>query len=215
VSTESPGRRADAEAQLLEELRFSASLCTGALESPDMAGEEPLAAAAHLVAAADRTLHRFVAAARDQGTSWAQIGSVLGISRQAAQKRFSSPPQRVRAETATPDPVLVARAVEVMEHAAAGEPDLLDAIASPRMRRALGEDGVAPVLAGVEPIFGACLARTDPEARVIAQVTLVSAREHRERADAIVRVSLTAEGRLLGLHYDVAEPSTLGSDQEP
>ncbi|UEJ82949.1 hypothetical protein Bra3105_01025 [Brachybacterium halotolerans subsp. kimchii] len=215
MSIEGPGRPADADAQLLEELRFSASLCTSALESAGTAGEEPLAAAAHLVASADRTLHRFVAAARDQGTSWAQIGSVLGITRQAAQKRFSAPPQRVLAEAATPDPALVARAVEVMEHAATGDAALLDAIASPRMRAALGEDGAAPVLAGVEPIFGACLSREAPEARVIAQVTLVSAREHRERADAIVRVSLTAEGRLLGLHYDVAEPSTPGSLQSP
>ncbi|MCG7308579.1 hypothetical protein [Brachybacterium sp. ACRRE] len=215
MSTERPGRRADAEAQLLEELRFSASLCTSALGSGEMGGEESLAAAAQLVSSADRTLHRFVAAARAEGISWAHIGSVLGISRQAAQKRFSSPPQRVLAEAESPDPALVSRAVEVMEHAAAGEADLLDAIASPRMRRALGEAGAAPVLAGVEPVFGACLGRGRPEARVIAQVTLVSAREHRERADAMVRVSLTAEGRLLGLYYDVAEPDTLDVVPEP
>ncbi|MFE5775424.1 hypothetical protein [Brachybacterium sp. NPDC056505] len=215
MSTERPVRGADAEAQLLEELRFSASLCTSALGSAEMGGEESLAAAAQLVASADRTLHRFVAAARAEGTSWAHIGSILGITRQAAQKRFSSPPRRVIAEAETPDPSLVARAVEVMEHAAAGEAELLDEIASPRMRRALGEGGAAPVLAGVEPVFGACLGRGTPEARVIARVTLVTARERRERVDATVSVSLTAEGRLLGLHYDVAEPSTLDAVREP
>jgi hypothetical protein len=214
VSTRPP-TAADAEAQLLGELRFSASLCTSALTGGDMAGEESLAAAAHLVAAADRTLHRFVAESRAQGLSWARIGATLGITRQAAQKRFSSPPQRVRAPSQPPDADLVSLAVEVMDRAAAGDPAFLDSLAGARMRRELGEGGVGPLLQGLEPIFGRRLSRTEPSARVIAQVAVVSAREHRELADAIVRVSLTADGQLLGLHYDFAPPKADGESGEP
>ena len=41
------------------------------------------------VATAERKLAESVAAARDNGRSWAQIAMVLGISRQAAQERYS------------------------------------------------------------------------------------------------------------------------------
>lgn len=47
--------------------------------------------AAHLVADEGRiTLHRWIDAARRTGVSWADIGNVLGISKQAAQQRFKS-----------------------------------------------------------------------------------------------------------------------------
>lgn len=212
MSTENPHRTADPDAQLREELRFGAALCTSALESAELSGEESVAAAAHLVATADRTLHRLVASARDQGMSWTQIGALLGITRQAAQKRFSSPPRRVLAAADGPDPALVDLAAEVMDQAAAGGTELLDRIAGPHLAQILGEGGVAPVLAGVEPIFGRRLSRSAPEARVIARVTVVHAREHRERTDAVVRVSLTADGHLLGLHYDFAEPEQVDPD---
>jgi hypothetical protein len=45
--------------------------------------------AAHLVADEGRIgLHRWIDAARRTGLSWAEIGEVLGISKQAAQQRF-------------------------------------------------------------------------------------------------------------------------------
>jgi len=43
-----------------------------------------------LTDAADELLDHFIQAARDAGCSWAQIGSVLGVSKQAAQQRHSS-----------------------------------------------------------------------------------------------------------------------------
>lgn len=202
MSTETTTSGSESPAQLLEELRFSASLCADALESGRTGGEEPLAAAAQLVTSADRTLHRFVHDAREHGMSWTRIGETLGISRQAAQKRFSSPPQRVRREMSAPDPELVRRALDVMEHAATGEAAAIDAMLGARLHDLLGDGGIAQVFAGVEPIFGRCLSRGEPEARVIARITVVRAREHREIADADVRVSLTPEGRLLGVHYD-------------
>jgi Clp amino terminal domain, pathogenicity island component len=41
---------------------------------------------------ADELLDRYVAAAREDGRSWAEIGAALGVSKQAAQQRFVAPP---------------------------------------------------------------------------------------------------------------------------
>ena len=38
--------------------------------------------------AAEAPLAEAVAEARDQGATWAEVGRVLGVSRQAAQQRF-------------------------------------------------------------------------------------------------------------------------------
>jgi hypothetical protein len=49
--------------------------------------------AAHAIADEARLgLHRWVAAARRSGLSWAEIGDALGISKQAAQQRFRPGP---------------------------------------------------------------------------------------------------------------------------
>jgi hypothetical protein len=47
-----------------------------------------LHALASLIAQADSTLHDAVAAARDQGHTWAEIGQLLGISQAAAARRY-------------------------------------------------------------------------------------------------------------------------------
>ena len=45
-------------------------------------------AAAEGVSRADRELHDAVRAAREAGDSWLSIGMALGVTKQAAQKRF-------------------------------------------------------------------------------------------------------------------------------
>lgn len=57
-----------------------------------------IAIAAQLDHQADALVDHFVAAARAQGRSWTEIGALLGVSKQAARKRFT--------DTATPAPVL-------------------------------------------------------------------------------------------------------------
>ena len=49
---------------------------------------EAVLVAEHLGELSDRLIGHFVAAARDGGASWADIGRALGVSKQAAQKRF-------------------------------------------------------------------------------------------------------------------------------
>ncbi len=75
------------------------------------AAEDPLsrlAAAVQLAnelgALADEVVDQFVADARDGGYSWAQIGGVLGVSKQAAQQQFVEPLRTV------PDPEGMERA---------------------------------------------------------------------------------------------------------
>jgi dihydroxyacetone kinase len=52
---------------------------------------DALVSAARQAARAETALHDVVAAARVAGVSWAVIGAGLGMTRQAAQKRFSRP----------------------------------------------------------------------------------------------------------------------------
>jgi hypothetical protein len=66
-------------------------------------GGEPLAQVAaardvcfELTALGDQLVDHFVEAARREGCSWAQIGSVLGVSRQGAQQRYGGMLRRPR-----------------------------------------------------------------------------------------------------------------------
>jgi hypothetical protein len=66
-------RTSDSERSPLEQLR----------RATHVAGE--------LTDLGDRLLDHFVAAARSEGCSWAEVGQVLGVSKQAAQQRFVAP----------------------------------------------------------------------------------------------------------------------------
>jgi len=63
----------------------------------DLAVEWPLQALA-VLAAIERwhrpLLHRAVDAARANGSSWAEIGTALGVTKQSAHERFSEPKRR-------------------------------------------------------------------------------------------------------------------------
>src|SRR4051812_38998702 len=53
--------------------------------------EVALRIAANLRAVGDEVVDHYAQAARGEGRSWAEIGDVLGITKQGAQKRFASP----------------------------------------------------------------------------------------------------------------------------
>lgn len=55
------------------------------------AAMDQVAASVHALTRAETALHDAVGAARASGVSWQVIGSGVGMSRQAAQKRFSVP----------------------------------------------------------------------------------------------------------------------------
>lgn len=80
----------------------------GALESADADGYRALVEAAAIVAdESDGSLRNWVGAARRAGLSWEDIGTTLGVSRQAAQKRFAPGESQDRGalwDVATPSP---------------------------------------------------------------------------------------------------------------
>lgn len=60
------------------------------LEVNDGAAGREIIQARRAVAQAERRLSEAVANARSGGYSWSAVGSLLGVSRQAAQQRFGS-----------------------------------------------------------------------------------------------------------------------------
>lgn len=60
----------------------------------DIADLQRLGHAIDTAEAADRELRAAVAACRENGRSWAEIGTSFGVSRQAVQERFSRQPAK-------------------------------------------------------------------------------------------------------------------------
>jgi hypothetical protein len=67
---------------------------TIASDESDAADLRAIGEALHAVAASDLGLADQVARARANGRTWTQIGSVLGVSKQAARERFGEPAGR-------------------------------------------------------------------------------------------------------------------------
>lgn len=156
-----------------------AALAEERADSP--AALERLRAAVLLVedvrATGDQLLDRFVAAARQDGRSWAEIGEVLGVSKQAAHQRFLAAEQAsgtwpanatdvVRAAVATGE-----QEARRMGHNHLGTEHVLlgllaqrDAIAAHALQ-ALGVER-ADVRTGIEALVGTGAERTWAAARV-------------------------------------------------
>lgn len=83
--------------------------------------------AAAVAQEARRALHAAVAAARAAGHTWAEIGAVLGTSRQAAFKRFGGPrdPRTGGTMTGAPTADLLAATEEVFARLDAGDYEVL------------------------------------------------------------------------------------------
>lgn len=191
---------------LRDEVTFTAALCAEGMSLPaDAVDASTLASAAHLAGTADRALHLLVSRSRSAGRSWAEIGEALGITRQAAQRRFSAaPPRRVTRERPEPDPRLVELGRGILEELAAGRPELLEEHLGARSRAALGGSGAPGVVQGVQETFGAFRSRESFTARAVGQVVVIRSRENREIRPADAGVSLAADGTVIGLHYLLA-----------
>ena len=69
-----------------------ASITSRSADDPGSALAAALGTSQDLAEVGDRVLAHFVAETRRSGQSWQQIGDVLAVSKQAAQKRFGSEP---------------------------------------------------------------------------------------------------------------------------
>jgi len=192
----------------------------------DAGGTDPLAAVAlaqHDLAAAQEDLRGAVARARRAGASWADLGRVLGVTRQAAFKRFGSPtdprdgrPMRGRAPSEVA--ALTIRAVTLL---ADGDAAALRALMTPGVAKELTEGVLRETWARAVAETGPLVAVDQPQIRHPdgtpeaevdgAEVTGVLVGVTRIRCEAgewEARVASDTDGRLVGLL--VVVPGSLG-----
>lgn len=192
---------------LREDVSIATGLTIAALAGePGADGVQALASASQLVDSAERALHLLVADARGQGMTWAAIGEALGISRQAAQKRFAGRvPAKVTRETeGVPDDVM-ALVERILDDAAAGRLERLEEIASPQLERLAGPGGIRRAFEPVEGLFGSLVERGEISARRVGRVVRATALETRTRTRARAVVVLAPDRSLLGITYDDAD----------
>lgn len=197
-----------ARTRLRHEIAAASAVTVEALE--EGTPTEPiaaLAAASHLSETAERALHAIVADAREAGMTWAGIGEALGISRQAAQKRFSAQvPRRVAAPASAPSEENLELARALMADAAAGDFQRFDQIASTSLRRSMSGLTWVDAFSQVGELFGEVLERGPVQAQSVGRTVRVSAREERRVRPVTVEVLLTEGGTLLGMHYTPITP---------
>lgn len=163
------------------------------------------------VAAAQLGLHRAVQAARRRGSTWAELGKVLGVSRQAAFKRFGTPrdPRTGAAMTSTDTTGLAARTEQVFALVDAGDHATLRGLMTDQTAEVLTRDRVLDTWAqvvgdsgnlvrcrdtalehpdgtpvGEEPVLGTVVGRTTIEC---------------EAGEWLGRVAFDGDGRVIGL----------------
>lgn len=81
-------------------------------DDPNGRLEAAVHTAAELRAVGDELVDHYVQSARDAGRSWTDIGAVLGISKQGAQKRFTAPVEPWPSGFSASAQAVVAQAVE-------------------------------------------------------------------------------------------------------
>lgn len=91
-----PRTREQLQKALADTEAWLESLDPQTLASPDSdaADLRAIGEALHDVAASDLSLADKVAEARANGRTWTQIGTVLGVTKQAARERFGEPAHR-------------------------------------------------------------------------------------------------------------------------
>lgn len=189
----------------------SASAASSPSAAPPAAS---LAAAAQLMDTAERALHLLVQDSRRHGLTWAQIGESLGISRQAAQRRFSAQvPAKITAPRHEVPTQAIKQALDLMTDAATGRFDRIDACASPSLRSSMQGLSWQSVFEPARTIFGDVVRRDEPTAQVIAGLYRITAREERTLRAVEAEVLMSASGALLGMHYNPV--SADAADAEP
>lgn len=158
--------------------------------------------AQRLAAASERTLRRSVDRARADGSTWQQIGSALGISRQAAFQRFGSV---LDPRSGLPQPPARSGvgddALRIVQAIAAGR--WVEAVADfdPTMSKGLTTQRLADSWAVIVGLSGALREIGKPYAVRAGDLTVVNVPLQFEAAEQIARISYDADGRVAGLFF--------------
>lgn len=153
------------------------------------------------------TLRSLVEQARVAGHTWAEIGELLHVSRQAAFQRFGGGRRPSGDETvAVPVEGAVESAVPVLEAFLDGRFDDARATFDERMRGACSVELMADVREKVREHGGEVQALGTPLISVHDGYTGVDIPVALERADGIGRVVLNADRQVVGFFVRPAEP---------
>ncbi|MFZ1992754.1 MAG: DUF3887 domain-containing protein [Solirubrobacteraceae bacterium] len=159
-----------------------------------------IAATRSLAMIVEDTLHALVDQARAGGHTWAEIGGVLRVSRQAAFQRFGAghDPSPEDGMMATPVDGAVERAVPVLEAFLDGRFDDARSTFDKRMRTACSVELLTDVREKVRAAGGEVQAIGTPAVSVRDSYTIVDIPVALETADGAGRVVLDADLQVAG-----------------
>ena len=143
-----------------------------------------------------------VTQARDAGSTWRDIGDVLGISRQAAFQRFGKPidPRTGEAMNTAPLPEATILATTVIDALARARWDDVVTRFDEQMRAALTSSGLAAAWAQVIGMAGSYERHGEPQATRAADITITNTPLAFEAGDFIARVSFRDDTTIAGLY---------------
>jgi hypothetical protein len=173
---------------------------------PDDADLSPLDAVSvirSLARVVEDGLREAVQAARQAGHTWAEIGDLLGTTRQAAFQRFGRPldPRTGEPMAASMVPGAASRATALFADVAEQRWDQARADFSPVVAAKLDATALAEVWARVIGMAGAYQGMGDPVAYQAGDYTVVDVPLHFEAAWQTGRVSFDRAGRVAGLFF--------------
>jgi hypothetical protein len=174
-----------------------------------------IAATRTLALLVDDTLRALVRQARDRGATWAEIGEVLHVTRQAAFQRFGGQPDAAEGEqpAARPIPGAGEKARRIVEQFMAGQWDDLRASFDARARKAATIELLSSTLESGSKTFGEFVAWGTPVTGVTGDYTVVDLPMAFEKGELTARVSFNADEQVAGLFFLPAD-RVPGEDNE-
>jgi hypothetical protein len=168
--------------------------------------ESPLDAIAFIQGTASEIAEGMQAAvrrARKGGSTWAEVGQVLGISRQAAFQRFGRPadPRTGKPMAELMLPGAAERGAALLADLVAGRWAEVCRDFNERVAQKLDAGRVALVWARLTGMIGQVEQVGEPLAYQVGDLTLVDIPLSFEAAERTARVSYDDEGKVAGLHF--------------
>ncbi|MGA9775475.1 MAG: DUF3887 domain-containing protein [Candidatus Dormiibacterota bacterium] len=154
-----------------------------------------LSASITMTQVAEDAMRSLVADARVEGRTWAEIGTILRTSRQAAQQRFKAEMEMGDQELEG----LGAEGLKVLGQWAAGEGSLIVPRFDEAVRQRLDEAGLVAAWAQVEELSGRLLTVGRPTVAARGRYRVVDIPLAFERGPMKARITFDPEERISGL----------------
>ena len=144
-----------------------------------------------------------VQGARQAGHTWAEVGQVLGMSRQAAFQRFSRPtdPRTGEPMSRSMLPDAAARGTALLTDLVAGRWAEVCRDFGDKVAQKLNAEGVALLWARCTAMLGQLEQMGGPVVYQAGDLTLVEAQLSFEAAERTARISYDRDGKIVGLFF--------------